>query len=281
LKVACTAGKIGGRRSQAVAAASGNPVVLPSIHELLRQPYESGEPPAGDASDRIAQRLGVATPQIRALEVLIIGDLDPTHFGVGWWRDQLDAPRRILVADQLLLDTGSVATNLLEATMHRLDAEQAWQELQERYRDHVRQGQPPGAPVPHSPADELPHVAANLHVAGVFRAVGSALDCLAGTLIGVAALPRSIVKADFSATRRWLTLHGRIHHVEWEQLGGHLESVIDEAGPDGWLDWAIDMRNMLVHRGRRLTMAIPQLTEPPRVSGLCGGVELGEQGVLE
>ncbi len=236
--------------------------MLPEIHELLQRPYEQGEPSAADAHDHVAERLGVPTPHIRALEQRIFEDLDPERFGIGWWEGQLDPPGRILIADQLLLDTSSVPTNLIEATLHRLAAAQAWQELRTRFRDRIRQGKPPGAPVPRSPADELPYVEADMHVAGVFRAVGSALDCLAGTLIGVAAIPRSILKADFGASQRWLVQHSR-EHPEWERLATHLDTVIDQAGPFGWLDWAIDMRNMLVHRGRRLTMMLPYVSPEP------------------
>jgi len=236
--------------------------VLPEIHELLQRPYEQDQPSSADPHDHVAERLSVPTPHIRALEQRIFEDLDPERFGIGWWEGQLDPPQRILIADQLLLDTSSVPINLVEATLHRHAAEQAWQELQARFRDHIRQGNPPGAPVPRSPADELPYVEADLHVAGVFRAVGSALDCLAGTLIGVAALPRPILKADFGASQRWLAYHSR-EHPEWERLAAHLGTVIDQAGPFGWLDWAIDMRNMLVHRGRRLTMMLPHVTPEP------------------
>ena len=37
---------------------------------------------------------------------------------------------------------------------------------------------------------------------------------------------------------------------------------MDAAGPPGWVDWMLDYRNMLVHRGRRIE--IGQLV--PRVS---------------
>jgi hypothetical protein len=35
-------------------------------------------------------------------------------------------------------------------------------------------------------------------------------------------------------------------------FGRKLESLIASAGPDGWLDWVLAFRNMLVHRGRRI-----------------------------
>ena len=44
-----------------------------------------------------------------------------------------------------------------------------------------------------------------LHVIGVTRALASALDCLAGALVAIAALPTSILKADFNVVHRKLT----------------------------------------------------------------------------
>ena len=219
-----------------------------------------------DATDRITERLGVPTPMVRQLAEQVTGDLDPRTYGAGWWHGHLDPPRRVLIADQLVLDVRSVARNLLEATLHRLEAEQAWAEWEERFRGHLRAGGDPSRlPPPRCPADELPFCQAGLHVAGVFRAVGSALDCLAGALIGVAALPMPILRADFHGTRRKLANKLRSQHPEWERLHQHLEGVIAQAGPAGWLDWAIDMRNMLVHRGRHVTITILDVREPPQL----------------
>lgn len=38
------------------------------------------------------------------------------------------------------------------------------------------------------------------------------------------------------------------------QLAKQLEDAISAAGPQGWLGWTIDFRNMLVHRGRRIEL---------------------------
>jgi len=37
-------------------------------------------------------------------------------------------------------------------------------------------------------------------------------------------------------------------------FAARLETAIDAAGPLGWLDWTLDLRNMLVHRGRRIEL---------------------------
>jgi hypothetical protein len=96
-----------------------------------------------------------------------------------------------------------------------------------------------------------------IHQAGIIRALASALDYLAGVIIGVAALPLSILKADFGRVRVMLgKIKGTINAGAnmQAQLAAQLETAIAAAGPQGWLDWTLHFRNMLVHRGRRIEL---------------------------
>lgn len=106
-----------------------------------------------------------------------------------------------------------------------------------------------------------------LHEAGVARALSGALDCAAGSIIGVMALPRNILKADFM---------GVVLYLNWQQTQGHdyqrafladLNAIIDNAGPTGWFDWLLNFRNMLVHRGRRLEIGQFLPREPVLLDG--------------
>lgn len=112
-------------------------------------------------------------------------------------------------------------------------------------------------PSPRCALEQLSPDLIRIHQAGVVRALASALDCLAGVIIGVTALPMSILKADFGGARSRLS---RISAAAGEgakmqaQFAARLEANIAAAGPLGWLDWTIDLRNMLVHRGRRLEL---------------------------
>jgi hypothetical protein len=71
----------------------------------------------------------------------------------------------------------------------------------------------------------------------------------------VAALPMSILKADFGNVRTGL---GKISGAANDgvkmqaRFTAGLEANITAAGPRGWLEWTLDLRNMLVHRGRRI-----------------------------
>jgi hypothetical protein len=76
-------------------------------------------------------------------------------------------------------------------------------------------------------------------------------------MIGAAALPMSILTADFDRARAKLAkINGSANtgaHRQ-AQLAAQLEAAVFAAGPPGWLDWTLDFRNMLVHRGRRLEL---------------------------
>ncbi len=94
-----------------------------------------------------------------------------------------------------------------------------------------------------------------IHYAGIVRALASALDCLAGAITGVAGLPTSILKADFSKARRGLSkISGAPNDGAKMQahFAASLEASVAAAGPPGSLEWTLDLRNMLVHRGRRI-----------------------------
>lgn len=88
------------------------------------------------------------------------------------------------------------------------------------------------------------------HLAGVLRAWGSALDCVGGCIIGVAGLPSNLVRADLDTALKSLAKQSQGDQV-LAQLQADLEIAEAAAGPAGWRDWLLGMRNTYVHRGRR------------------------------
>lgn len=79
-----------------------------------------------------------------------------------------------------------------------------------------------------------------LHVAGMVRALAGALDCMAGSITGVAALRTRILRADFGVVRSMLRKiaekpSGEAQEVQAD-FGKKLESMIASSGADGWLD---------------------------------------------
>lgn len=224
----------------------------------LNQPYpETLEPTDKNAMEAIGLRL----PNWSELEHEVWADLtEAPPYGVGWWAPEAGTRRRILVSDQLYCCLSSVMSNLTEAKLHWLEY------LDFADRDDARlanvvtmtpTGPTISMPKPRSPYDQINSDFMRLHQAGLVRALASALDCLAGVVIGVAALPQSILRADLARARHCLrsvdggnTIGTRMQ----AQFADQLERAITTAGPPGWLDWIIDFRNMLVHRGRRIEL---------------------------
>lgn len=218
----------------------------------LREPYSDQELP--DWQDALLRRLGVALPSTQRLAQELIGDLDENAFGIAWWGGA-SIQRRILVSDQLVVCARSIITNTRDARLHRLEARHGWAEHAARFAAAGPGPQPQVLyPVPTTPVDDLSRLLAELHVAGFFRAVGSALDCLAATIVGVLALPIRILRTDLNEVRRRLAqlAQGTGASAEHVAFANWFDGTAKTVGPAGWIEWSLEMRNMLVHRGRRL-----------------------------
>ena len=111
-------------------------------------------------------------------------------------------------------------------------------------------------------------------MAGVARALSSALDCLAGTIVAIVALPLEVLTTGFKRVRKHLeSIREKDSSSRTDNENRHadfsvtLETSIARSGPRGWVEWLLDYRNMLVHRGRRIHMG--QFV-PPDVLGPDG-----------
>jgi len=90
--------------------------------EKLQSPFREGE----DLDQGFARAVKVHIPAIASLHKEILDDLDDRVFGVGWWKSHLDTNRRILIADHLISCVHSVQINLIEASLHLLEAVDYW-----------------------------------------------------------------------------------------------------------------------------------------------------------
>ena len=226
----------------------------PADIALLSQCY-----PDGADRSTTTRALGVQTPNWETLERRIFDDLTTEQpYGIGWWAPHPGTSRRILISDQFYACTTSVSTNLIEAGVHWLELLDAV-DREDTFQADVIQivdGEPQVCARPRlTPLESLGPDMVRLHQVGVARALSGALDCAAGTIIGVMALPLNILKADFVGVQRHFerrepaTTEGRRRQ---EQFANQLTETIGSVGPAGWLDWVLSLRNMLVHRGRRI-----------------------------
>ena len=249
----------------------------------LNDPYpEDAEPGSGLA----LSALGIPLRRWKELEDLILADfVEQPPYGIGWWAPHPGTSRRILIADQLYACVSSVSANMTEAVVHWLEYQDFAERDSERFADIVqfRGGQfDVVLPRPQNAMEELSREMVVMHIAGMARALSAALDCIAGAIIGVVAVPLPILTADLGRKLReyFAKIHPGATDGEKAQVDFYrkFNDVVTTAGPDGWLEWALNFRNMLVHRGRRLENGQfvpkgPQLYDPcgqeiPRVRRL-------------
>lgn len=225
----------------------------------MSQPYPDG---ADGSTMRPTCALGVQTPSWEALGRRIFDDFTTEQpYGIRWWAPHPGTSRRILISDQLYACTNSVSTNLIEAGVHWLELLDAVDREDAFQADVIQMadGQPRVRATPRTtPLESLGPDIVRLHQVGVARALSGALDCAAGTVIGVMALPLSILKADFVGVQRHFGRRRNAPTTEGAtllaQFANQLTETIGRVGPAGWLDWVLSFRNMLVHRGRRIEM---------------------------
>jgi hypothetical protein len=233
--------------------------------DSLAKPYAAG----GSAEEQFAEALGVYVQHAAALETAVLRDLDPTVFGVGWWAGYaaLGDKRRILIGDYLVTSIPSIQTNLVEARLHLLALLETWEQQSTQMADSIVPDPTHRFRIRHperlSAADGLPDAMSSLHVAGFFRAINSALDCLGAAIVGVAALDLNIVKTDYDKARTNLASKAKVAGDLRQTLDAKVDALVAQAGPPGWLAWTTKFRHMLLHRARRLQVGTMQQRRPP------------------
>ena len=222
---------------------------------ILSQPHSQTE--KGEIDRRFHSSIGADIPSASNLAREILTDLDTTNFGVSWWR-ALPTEERILISDYLYQCTNGIELNLAEAKLHY------WEWLDAKERDNERianaisrddQGQI-GIKLPASsaPIDDLPSKLERMHICGFFRAIGSSLDCLGAIIIGVLGLPVSLRRSDLRKAENALA-NSIVLGTQGTQIQTDFRQFFDDlknhCGPQDWLEWTDQYRNMFVHRGRR------------------------------
>lgn len=225
--------------------------------DVLSEPYTQ---PKDDRRDRrFDSSIGADIPSANRLVTEIFNDLDTQSFGVSWWTS-LPVQEKILISDYLYQCADGIETNLAEAKLHYWEFLDAREKENKRivdiiYRDSdgsVRIKMPPSE----APIDDLYKHLEGLHICGFFRAIGSSLDCLGGAIIGVLALPASLRWNDIGAAEKALkkiTAQKNTGEQLQADFRDFFEDVKTGSGPEDWLEWTTQYRNMYIHRGRRST----------------------------
>ncbi len=206
--------------------------------------------PSDRSPDRkLLEAMDVVVPSWRCLYVDLRLDLaKEAPWGFPWWPvdDELTHPRRASIADHLYSAVQCVPWSLIEARYHLLELHQAHEDEAKRHvglkattYSHERHFE-----------DHLPLLAAKAHIKALVRALGTAFDCAAAAVVGIAALPKDIKKADMPMVLeedRWPKGQSNDARLQREILE-NVARVITSAGPTGWHRWFSDLRNTFIHR---------------------------------
>jgi hypothetical protein len=222
----------------------------------LKEPYPDSRV---QLDRRFHSSIGADVPSAGVLVREIFNDLNANTFGISWWQST-PVQERILIGDYLYQCADSIEVNLVEAKLHYME----W--LDVRDRQDARLGNvvsrtPQGElkvkhPPSLAPIDDLPNKLEGMHICGFFRAIGSSLDCLASVMVGILGLNTSLRWSDIGTAEGVLkkltpqnTPSSKVQ-IDFRDL---FETAKKGSGPEDWLAWASQYRNMFVHRGRRLS----------------------------
>lgn len=206
-----------------------------------------------------------ATLRLTALAQQVATDMAAGE-GVAWW--DLDPARSILIGDYLIGLMESVEANLTQASMHLARTKELWTADSFATKAGMQSASVTGQGIFAPPTDKQANhrVEANGHAAGFFRAAGSALDNIAGIVVGVAGLRTSIVRAAWTDLQLGKDLpvgsapEGPGQDLQVEIVGAVRAAIT--TGPNGWSDWTMALRNTLVHRASRLAMFMSDPRQP-------------------
>lgn len=222
--------------------------------QFLSKPYDVEENVELNLFDTV---IGADVPSVLKLAKEILNDVDRVAPGIRWWSN-LAAHERILIGDYLYQCAGGIEVNLSEAKLHYFEFLDARGRFNDRIADAMffdSQFKPCFKhPPSQAPIDDLPARLETLHLGGFFRAIGSSLDCLGGSIIGVLGLRTSLRRGDLKAAHQKLQKivsagnAGEQLQIAFRQF---FDDAKNDAGPEDWLEWTDQYRNMFVHRGRR------------------------------
>lgn len=221
----------------------------------LEKPYD--KLPDKLIDNRFDSAIGADIPSAGKLIEEIFNDFDTDSFGISWWTS-LPTEERILISDYLFQCVNGIGTNLVEAKLHYLE----WLDTRKRNNEKIADAISRNLSgdfnfelsSPKSPLDELYQKLEELHICGFFRAIGSILDCLGATIIGVLALPKDLRKASINNAKEALKKikDSGVSNLQTDFFDFY-EEVKKSCEAEDWLEWTDQYRNMYVHRGRRTT----------------------------
>jgi hypothetical protein len=195
---------------------------------------------AAERDRAIDERLGTSTPNLARLEDRLYETYSASSWGLLQFGSLEDEEQRAVASDLLLSAVEGVKVNIRELALAVLEV-----------HEHVG---PNGRtmPGPDTTLDELMNMK-RLHgaITDSVRAFGSTLDCLAAMAIGILGLPLSLQTASGATL---LAMPELSSAAPSDQNNARADaqrcfSMHADGPPAGWLAWALELRDAVVHRG--------------------------------
>lgn len=193
------------------------------------------------------------------LNGLVWSQRDERDFGLKCWSLVMDRPRNILISDYLRSSIYSTQINACEAMLHHHELDD-WIDRLPHWRSYESRGQAnPNVqrPIGDSVYADIGDAMIDMHLAGFFRSVASALDCFAACVAIVHGCAHDVLRIQHKdivpshSKLKWTDQQraalDNLHHMSRDKIAGD------------WIDWASKVRNTYVHRPRRLMYSAPRL----------------------
>jgi len=207
--------------------------------------------------EAIASRFGVIVPELDALRARVIADYHPDAWGLARFASIEDVVDRAVASDLVVSSLEGARTAVVAIGL--------------RQRQHADLVGPNGRTMPGPETSvefALEQIELDTCVTDCFRAVGSAMDCLAAASVLLTGAPLQVQRAEGSWFLRRLDEDRRPSPAAaQEQAWNEVAAAVTQEGNTpsrGWLAWSLETRNAVVHRGQLLRT---WLNRPGRAAG--------------
>jgi hypothetical protein len=210
--------------------------------------------PASERAATIAKQFGVSAPNLEGLKREILSDYTPDGWGLGRFSGIKNLTDRAVASDLAVSSLEGVNTSLVALGL--------------RHAHYKRLIGPNGRTMPGPEStveDHLQLVELDVCATDCFRAFGSVLDCLTAVAVLLTGVPLKVQRTEGTWFLRRPDQKKRpsdrsAQESAWDSIA---TVVIDEGNrpAQGWLAWALEMRNAVMHRGQLLRVWLNRPSE--------------------
>jgi len=201
----------------------------------------SGEERGGEAdpgAELVARELGLATPNLDCLESRLSADYHVDDWGLRVFGGVADEVAR------------AVASDLVVSSV--LGAKVALRDVALRQRQHADLVGPNGRTMPRPGVldDYMVLVESEACITDCLRAIGTALDCIVAVSVLLIGVPKEVQRAEGSWLLASLDAKAQIptdQRAAWNIVVRDVSAEGDRPAK-GWLAWALETRNAVIHR---------------------------------